>query len=62
MVPGRCGPDLPNKGAHARSQKEAKRVKDWPTLVTAIEKKMEDQTEFVRWWDEGVQRPGGNRK
>ncbi len=23
---------------------------------------MEDQTEFVRWWDENVQRPGGDRK
>ena len=26
----------------------AKRVTDWPTLETAVEKKMEDQTEFVR--------------
>ena len=25
----------------------AKRVKDWPTLETAVEKKMEDQTEFA---------------
>ncbi len=32
----------------------AKRVKDWPTLETAVEKKMEDQTEFVRWWGETV--------
>ena len=36
----------------------AKRVKDWPTLETAVEKKMEDQTEFVRWWDENI-RPAG---
>ena len=36
----------------------AKKVKDWPTLETAVEKKMEDQTEFVRWWDENV-RPAG---
>ncbi len=36
----------------------AKKVKDWPTLETAIEQKMEDQTEFVRWWAETV-RPGG---
>ena len=40
----------------------AKKVKDWPSLETAVEKKMEDQAEFVRWWDENVQRPGGNRK
>ena len=36
----------------------AKIVKDWPTLEVAVEKKVEDQTEFVRWWDETV-RPGG---
>ncbi len=44
----------------------AKKVKDWPTLETAVEKKMEDQTEFVRWWTEKVtprHRPGrgGNK-
>ena len=32
----------------------AKKVKDWPTLEIAVEKKMEDQTEFVRWWGETV--------
>ena len=32
----------------------AKKVKDWPSLETAVEKKMEDQTEFVRWWTEKV--------
>ncbi len=32
----------------------AKKVRDWPTLETAIDKKMEDQAEFVRWWDETV--------
>lgn len=36
----------------------AKRVKDWPTLETAVEKKMEDQTEFVRWWAENVRGKG----
>ena len=25
----------------------------------AVDQKMEDQTEFVRWWDENVRRPGG---
>ena len=32
----------------------AKKVKDWPTLETAVDQKMEDQAEFVRWWDETV--------
>ena len=40
----------------------AKRVRDWPTLEAAVEQKLEDQAEFVRWWDEAVQRPGGSRK
>ena len=44
----------------------AKKVKDWPSLEKAVEKKMEDQTEFVRWWNERVspgQSPGrgGNK-
>ena len=30
----------------------------WPTLETAIEQKLEDQAEFVRWWAENV-RPRG---
>lgn len=32
----------------------AKRVKDWPTLETAVDAKIEDQREFVRWWKETV--------
>ncbi len=32
----------------------AKRIKNWPSLEIAIDKKMEDQTEFVRWWGETV--------
>ena len=43
----------------------AKKVKDWPSLETAVEKKMEDQTEFVRWWEEKVtpgQSPGRSGK
>ena len=36
----------------------AKKVKDWPTLETAVEKKVEDQTEFVRWWDDSVRGKG----
>jgi hypothetical protein len=26
-------------------------VKDWPTLETAVDTKIEDQAEFVRWWE-----------
>lgn len=29
----------------------AKRVKDWKTVEIAIDKKLEHQGEFVRWWD-----------
>ena len=36
----------------------AKTVKDWPTLETAVEQKLEDQAEFVRWWQEKVRGPG----
>ena len=36
----------------------AKKVRDWPTLETAVEQKMEDQAEFVGWWKENV-RPAG---
>ena len=32
----------------------AKDIKNWPTLEIAIAQKMEDQTEFVRWWQETV--------
>jgi hypothetical protein len=40
----------------------ARKVKDWATLEAAIEAKIEDQREFVRWWQEVVQRPGGDQK
>jgi len=39
----------------------AKRVHDWPLLFDAVDQKMEDQTEFVRWWKEKItvrQSPG----
>lgn len=32
----------------------AKRVKDWPTLEAAVDQKIEEQREFVRWWSETV--------
>jgi hypothetical protein len=37
----------------------AKRVKDWPTLETAIDCKIEDQEEFVKWWRDAVRGAGG---
>ncbi len=41
----------------------AKRVHDWPTLEGAVDAKIEEQREFVRWWRENVQpnhRPESN--
>jgi hypothetical protein len=35
-------------------------VKNWPLVEEAIEAKIDDQVEFVRWWDERV-RPAGRR-
>lgn len=32
----------------------AKRVLDWPMLEAAIDQKLQDQREFVAWWDETV--------
>ena len=32
----------------------AKRVKDWPLLEQAVEQKIEDQRQFVEWWDANV--------
>lgn len=32
----------------------AAKVKDWPLLEDAIDKKIEQQEEFVRWWNEKV--------
>jgi hypothetical protein len=37
-------------------------VKDRPLLEQAVEAKIEEQAEFVRWWRETVQRPGGDKK
>ena len=38
------------------------RLKDWPLLEEAVAKKLDEQTEFIRWWREVVtvrQSPGG---
>ena len=32
----------------------AKRVHDWPTLIDAVEAKIDDQEEFVSWWRKNV--------
>ena len=37
----------------------AARVKDWPLLEQAVDLKIEQQREFVQWWDETVHRKGG---
>jgi len=39
----------------------AAKVQDWPLLLDAIDAKIEDQREFVQWWDETV-RPAGQGK
>jgi len=41
----------------------ARAVKDWPLLEQAVDAKIEEQEEFVRWWDENVTPNwGGKRK
>jgi hypothetical protein len=50
---------LRRAGSGSRSQSEkaaiawGKRVKDWPTLEMAVDTKIEDQGEFVQWWEAG---------
>lgn len=36
----------------------AKKVRDWPALEQAVDLKIEEQAEFVRWWDDNL---GSNR-
>lgn len=41
----------------------AKQVKDWPLLEDAVDAKLNDQAEFVQWWQEHVSPlKGGDRK
>lgn len=40
----------------------AQRVKDWPTLEAAVDQKIEEQEEFVRWWREAVRGKGNPEK
>ncbi len=37
---------------------DAKDVRDWPKPEVSVKQKMEDQTEFVGWWDENVRDKG----
>jgi len=36
----------------------AKNMRDWPLLDDAIQAKIEEQQEFVEWWQANVKRPG----
>lgn len=38
------------------------KVKDWPLLEKAVDEKIADQIEFVRWWDETVRKAGQPEK
>ena len=40
----------------------AKKVRDWPMLGAAINQKMADQAEFIRWWEENVRDRGRPKK
>lgn len=40
----------------------AARVKDWPSLEIAIDAKIENQIEFVRWWSQTVKSAGNPAK
>ena len=40
----------------------AKRVKDWPLLEKAVDSKVEEQVEFVGWWEAKVAGPGPRKQ
>jgi phage N-6-adenine-methyltransferase len=40
----------------------AKRTKNWPLLESAVEKKLDDQEDFVNWWRENVSRNHGGKR
>lgn len=66
VMPGR---GLPSKRLDAKTAQAkldaivqyAAKVQDWPLLVEAVDAKIEDQREFVQWWDDAVHRKGGER-
>jgi phage N-6-adenine-methyltransferase len=39
----------------------AQKTKNWDALESAVAMKIEEQQEFVRWWDKNVDKPGGDR-
>lgn len=50
-----------DKNAQATAVIEyAQRMRNWPTLEHAVEVKIEEQAEFVRWWRDKVRRAGGD--
>lgn len=40
----------------------ARKVKDWPLLEQAVEAKIQNQAEFVKWWDANVRGKGQPEK
>jgi len=40
---------------------EAKRLKDWPTLLDAVDAKINEQTKFFAWWNGAVVHGGGSK-
>lgn len=40
----------------------AQRIKDWPLLERAVEQKIEEQEEFIRWWRDRVRGDGRPKK
>lgn len=40
----------------------AQTIKDWPLLEQAVDAKIEEQEQFIQWWEQCVQKPGGNRR
>lgn len=60
-------PDIPRDFKKEQAKADAliqyaAKVQDWPLLLEAVEAKIEDQREFVGWWDGNVRRPGGDRQ
>lgn len=53
---------MPSASGSAESRDREKADADWPLLEKAVDQKIEEQEEFVRWWRENVSvRHGLNR-
>lgn len=60
-LPANFKPGEPKK-ADARADaviEYAKKVRDWPLLLEAVEQKMDELEELVRWWRDNVRKKGG---